>query len=59
MKSTSRIVVFAFLVAIALLISSVSLVAMAYYNQGLALLFFGLMFSSSLIFVFFHKDEHK
>ncbi len=45
--------------AVALLISSISLVAMAYYNQGLALLFFGLMFGSLLLFVFFHKEEHK
>jgi len=45
--------------ALALIISTVSLIAMAYYNKGLALLFFGLMLGSSLVFVFFHKDEHK
>jgi ethanolamine permease len=42
--------------ALALIIASVSLVAMSYYNQGLALLFFGIMFASSLIFTCFHKE---
>lgn len=43
--------------ALALIIASVSLVAMSYYNQGLALLFFGIMFASSLIFTCFHKEK--
>ena len=45
--------------ALALIISTVALVAMSYYNQGLALLFFGIMFSSSLVFGFFHTAEHN
>ena len=43
--------------ALALIIASVSIVAMSYYNQGLALLFFGIMFASSLIFTCFHKEK--
>ena len=43
--------------AVALIIASVSLCAMSYYNQGLALLFFGIMFSTGLIFTFFHNGE--
>ncbi len=43
--------------ALALLIATVSLIAMSYYNQGLALLFFGIMLGSSLIFTCFYKEE--
>jgi ethanolamine permease len=57
MERPFKVFGYPFVPALALLISTVALVAMSYYNQGLALLFFGIMFGSSLLFTFFHKGE--
>lgn len=45
--------------ALALIIATVALVAMTWYNKGLSMFFYGLMFVSFLWFKFFVKEETK